>query len=314
MTASSPFVRGVRSTARTAARSAMLGGMLMCGLLGCRRAPSRVPYPHESLLSALAEARVAMRADPYADPPGTDLDGRNIYRLTLERIAGVQDALGSDYADILEFARAECHERLGHWAAAARAFEDCAAAGTALAEDAARRGAVASRLASICADPEGATTIDAYLAALEARTTSLEAFLSENPSAPYGAFARHELERVLSRHALLLFSNRYAIAGGAARALELTARLLKENAGSARVSEHRLLAADFHETLARDHARLNDPSGTDFDPEAWAGPVGEARRLYREVARTDGDPLKPEAQARLRALDAMAARVARAAK
>lgn len=282
--------------------------MAVCG---CRTAgPSRAPYPHESLLSALAELKVHLRADPYREEPGRDLAGLNVYRATLDRLASVEGPAGAEFGDVVDFARGECHERLGLWTSAADAFRDCAAAGTLLAEEARLRETWARRIgAVVAAPPEGRTLADLF-DALARRIDDLRALAAENPPAPYPSFVAGEIERTRRERALLMFSNRMILPEGAETALAEARKLVEENPDSLRAGENRLLLGGFHETLALDQARLADPASAAFDPAPWSERVNAAREQYRIVSQTDGDPAKPEARGRLQALDAFARRVA----
>src|SRR5262245_5371875 len=95
-------------------------------LAGCATKPVPAPYPHESVLTILGELKIFLNQDPYQDPPGRDLQGRNIYRVTLERLDNLKPLTGPEYSDVLAYARAECLERLGSWRDAAENFEQAA--------------------------------------------------------------------------------------------------------------------------------------------------------------------------------------------
>lgn len=273
---------------------------------GAKRGPG--PYPHESVMSALAEMKIHLRKDPYRFPPGTDLDGRNIFRVTLARLESLDELTGTEYDDVITYARAECLERLGLWSAAAEAFDVSAAPAGSLAEFARPRAAWDRKIADILIDPTGETTLDQYIGTLDARRLALEAMLNGAPE-PYGPLIRVELERAARAKALLLSANRQILPRGTERSIETADALARDHAESWRRGENHILLGRIYEQLATEYAQVQDPTRAGFDAERWGGWVQSAREAYLKTAQTDGDPAKPEAQARLRTLDAMAQRV-----
>jgi len=273
---------------------------------GCLRAPDRAPYPHESVLTVIAELKIFLNEDPYRQPPGRDLEGLNIYRVSLSRIEELMALTGEDYLDILLFARAECLERLGLYGEAAAAFERAAAIGTTLAEPAAERGALARQLADQTSRETWGATLDAYLTGLEAARRRLQDWQAESPPWPYEAYLNAEIEQLAVERALLLFTSRLVLARATEQALAAAEELVVEHRQSFRHGEHLILLGDFHETLAREWTQRERPE-RNAEPgpgQPYEGWVLRARQAYREAAQRDGDPAKPEAQGRLRALDA----------
>jgi hypothetical protein len=134
------------------------------------------------------------------------------------------------------------------------------------------------------------------------------------PLFPYDSYIMIEMERTLEEKAVFVFTNRVVIPEGASRAVETGERLIREHSASRRLGEHQLMLGGFHEALARDYARLNPPQRTGFDTERWMAWVEPARELYAQAAERDGDPVKPEAQARLRMLEAFATRTLQLAR
>lgn len=287
--------------------------LVLTALAACRSPVMLAPEPHESVLSIIGELKTHLAlGDPYRDEPGMDPEGQNIYRLTLTRLAQLEGLVGDEYADIIAFARAESLERLGEYEAASEAFEAAAGAGTSLSTLAGARAQWARRLAELTATPEGILRLEDYRLHFDTARAELIELLRGDPPAPYGALARVEMERLLERKTLMFSASR--LGAGAARLAEESARLLVEdNAESARLGRHLILLGGTFETRARDYATLAPPSGAQFRLSEWAAWVGQAREAYAAAARRDGDPAKPEAQARLRALDAWAQSVRRLA-
>lgn len=254
--------------------------------------------------------KVFARLDPYRVQPGRDLEGQNIFRVTLGRLEEeIDPALGSQFDDILAFARGECLERLGRWEEAAEAFELAASGGTAiLTEEAEARRQWDRRIALATRLPDGPVGLDAFLIHLDARRAELGALISGNPAPPYSSYLLLEREKALAQKTNYLFANRFVIRGGADGAVEAAELLIEENEASHRFGEHLLLLGYIHENRARDYAQLNDPTSPRFDLDLWRGLVARARAAYTRLSRADGDPAKPEGQARLRALEAFAER------
>ncbi|MBI1783608.1 hypothetical protein HYR69_00560 [Candidatus Sumerlaeota bacterium] len=291
------------------------GAALGCFFIfvSCRSAKHEAPYPHESVLSILAELKIALRADPYKSEPGRDLDGRNIYRVTIERLDNLQELLSKgqagDYGDIIAFARGESQERLGQWNEAASSFRSAAGANTSIAEQSRNRQHWAERIALTDALTTGGLTLEGHLNTLDLRRSSYRRMTEESPPYPYAGYLRAEMEQALREKALFLFSNRYVLPRGAEQAIEAAQTLIEENAQSYRKGENLLLLGQIQETLARDYCLLNDPAGGKFDADLCSRWIEGARQAYRKAAQSDGDPAKPEAQARLRSLDAFALRI-----
>lgn len=275
---------------------------------GCSTAPKLAPYPHESVLAVIAELKIFLRLDPYRAEPGRDLAGQNIYRVSLQRLNNLDELVGEEYDDVINFARAECYERLGRWSEAAKAFASAAANNTSLAEEAKIRQQWDEKIVEATGGGESARTLDSFLNHLDVVYGALAQLRESKPAAPYDSFIAVEMERTLERKASFLFENRFVLERGADRATEAAERLVKENAESRRKSDHLLLLGRFQETRARDYVQFNDPTGSDFDLKSWTTWIEQARAAYTKVAQADGDPAKPEGQARLRVLDAFAQR------
>ncbi len=258
--------------------------------------------------------KIHLRQDPYRDPPGQDLNGRNIYRVTLTRIQSLEPLVGAEYADVLAFARAECLERLGQWKEAGEAFESAAKAGTSLSHEASDREQWDRRIGSALEGNSAPQTLDAVVAGLDDQIGALSKMSEDKPPAPYESLLKREKESVLSRKASFLFSNRQVLPRGAERALESAQKLADENGESCRRGENLLLLGKFNEDLARDYALSRDPARTGFDLNYWSRFIERARTAYLKVAQSDGDPSKPEGQARLRALDAFFQRTVQQAR
>lgn len=262
----------------------------------------------------IAELRIHLRADPFRDAPGRDLEGRNIFRVTLDRINQLQDLTAAEYDDVLAFAAGECFERLGQWSDAAASFRAVVEADTILSKEAGRRAEWAGRMFEATAEEERARSIEEYLNALALRRARLLALLEQNPPFPYEGFLRREAEDEMRERATFLFANRFVVDGGTDRAIGAARQLADETKESRRHGFNLILLGRIFETLAADYVVFTDPESGEFDRVKWSGWIDEARGVYRRVAQTDGDPAKPEGLARMRALDAFALRALEGAR
>jgi hypothetical protein len=311
---------GVASLGR-ARRRAWLAACLGVAMTiaGCASAPPPTPYPHEQVLTVFAELKLYLDQDPYRLAPGRDLQGRNIFRVTLERLDGLGEATGPAGADVFQYARGLCLERLGDWSGAAQAFGRAAQAGTSLAGAAGDHAGAARRMADLVdRDRLSRATPESYLNDLEVMDGRLMEWAgAPNPVSPYAAYARMEAEREREERIAMLFDHRRQLSDGVARAMKLAESLVADFRDSRRVGEHWLLLGSLAEGLARDWARQyppEGPTGAYGDQGRWFQWVEQARTAYRKAAQADGDPAKPEGAARLRALDAWAGRVASLAR
>lgn len=102
--------------------------------------------------------------------------------------------------------------------------------------------------------------------------------------------------------------------GAAEKAVAAAEKLVKEHDPSWRQGENLILLGELLEGLALDYTRLQPPAQAGFDAARFNGWAEQARAAFAKAAQLDGDPAKPEAQARLRALDALTSRVTRLAR
>lgn len=278
-------------------------------LFSCSRTGDHVPYPHESVLTVVMELKMFLAQDPYRRAAGTDLEGRNIFKVSLARLDALDALTGPEYRDVLAFARAECHERLGEWRKAAAAFDAATSAGTRLSPAARERAAAARRMNDLVDRASFDPTLEGYLNDLDVLQRRLGDWADRKPPFPYESFARAERERAQEERLRILTQNRLVLKDGASRAAAVASALIEQNPQSWRVNLDRLLEGELFESLARDYTAANRPEGADFIAQTWNAWIERARESYRKVAQADGDPAKPEGQARLRALDAYAMRI-----
>lgn len=284
--------------------------VFVCGL-GCSRVEPRVPYPHESILTIVANSASFFSNKKSLYATSGHGSGRSQYLwVSLERLTQLDQLLDPGYADVLAFARGECLERLGAWEGAAAAFAQAAATSSTLVGAATQRATNAARMAELTDRSKLSPTLEGCLNDLEVMQHQLRAWSDRTPGWPISAFINLERERAQEDYARLLFTNRMVLDRGTERALEAAQGLTVEHARSARAMHHQIAAGTMLEALARDWTVRNRPEENGM-PESspWNSWVSAAREAYRKAALADGDPAKPEAQARLRALDAYALRM-----
>lgn len=270
----------------------------------------RAPYPHESVLTVFAELKIFLDQDPYRQAPGRDLEGQNVFRVTLKRLDALKGLTDASQSDVIAFGRGQCLARLGAWPEAAEAFEAAAAAQTSIEAEARAQARVCGRMAELTDRTKFTPTLEGYLNDLDVLERRLNQWLAENPTPPTGSLILREREYVQEERVRLLFTNRMVREAAAEQALAACAQLVADNVQSRRAMEHQLMLGSLYETLARDWEARHRADGLVFEgAEAWTGWIEQARAAYRVAAQADGVPVKPEAQARLRALDAYALRV-----
>lgn len=306
--------RSLRDAARPRFVTLGLMAVLIPALIACGRSDKLLPYPHESVLSVIGELKIWLRSDPYREEPGRDLEGQNIYRATLARLDTIDELAGPEYDDILAFARAECFERLANWTGAAEEFQKVAEAGTSLSEEAGIRLIWVRRFVQATKQPPALENLEDYLDHLNAQLVQFEQLRRSGPMFPYDAYIMIELERTQEQKAAFLFMNRLVISEGARRAIDDAQSLIQTHSASRRLGELELMVGGFYEALARDYLRVNPPQHYGFNLEQWLTWIDQAREIFARVAQRDGDPAKPEGQARLRAVEALVARTLQRAR
>ena len=299
------------------ARVPALALFLALLLAACVPRTDRAVYPHESVLTVLAEFKLHEQRDPYRLPPGVDLEGNNIFRVSLARLDSLGEVADPLYGDALNYGRGLCLERLAEWRRAETAFRGAMAAGTTLEPDARAHADACARMAALVdRDALPRANVQAYLDGLDRTADALARWADESDTVwPFAAYARQQAERVRTERARRLFDLRQVLPSAAESALAEAQRLTTDHADSYRIGEHWLLLGGFLERRARDWEFQHPPEGAHFDTgEIWGSWIEQARIAYRNVALADGDPAKLQGQARLRALDAYALRVQRASR
>jgi hypothetical protein len=204
--------------------------------------------------------------------------------------------------DVVGFARAEALLRIGNYDASARAFEAVSKLASPLADPARNRHAVVVELARASALPERGPTLEATLELMRAKLEQWDQVLERTRGTPDECVCRTEEESVEQRLLTTIIDNRAWLDDGTDTAVRSARFLIAKHAESKNAPSHVIRLADLHATLARECADARPPSS--FDEEAFSDHVAQAVEAYTSIGSLDGVPQKPEAQAKLSALQA----------
>ena len=284
--------------------------LLACLVAACTSAPPLPPdLPYQNLLMVVADFQRYADRDPYAYRPPDDMSGQNAWRATLERLDNYAKTYPGRDADIVEFTRARALARLGQFDPAAKAYAQAAESGSELADEAKARAERVEALARASHRSPSADNLDAYLADLELRRDELARLEAQFDKTVEGRLARRERERIEVELALTLFRNRYVLADGAARGLDMMRDIIEFHAQSRLEVRHHLMFGHMQFELARDMTLLTPPEGATFDAALFDRLTQGAAEQFRTVAGADGYEEKIEGAAMVDALEGFVRRV-----
>ena len=232
-------------------------------------------------------------ATPYRQAPGQDLEGSNIFRISLTRLDQLEALAPDDYRDVLAFGRGQCLERLGRWEEAIAQFDVAAGCQTTLSPTAAQYAQQARSLWALAARGGFSTSLEGYLNDLDVLRRELDERLEQGEwTWPHDALAHRELERAQEETVALLLNNRMVLEDATARVAQAAQQLAKDHTESWRAAQHGLTLGTVYETLAHDWTARFRPEEVGFPEEQnqWEVWVNLARQAYQGVARRDGDP------------------------
>jgi hypothetical protein len=235
------------------------------------------PYaPYENLAEVLADFSRHLRDDLYRFPPPQDVSGRSLYAATLDRLDNFRTLHPHEMTDVVGFARAEAFLRIGNYDASARAFDTVSTLASPLAQPARSRRAIVAEIARASALPERGPTLEATLDLMRAKLEQWDRLLERTRGTPDEAW----------------------LEDGTDTALRSATFLIAKHAESKNAPAHVIRLADIHATLARECADAHPQAS--FDEGAFS----QAAEAYASIGSLDGVPQKPEAQAKLAALQA----------
>jgi hypothetical protein len=261
------------------------------------------PYaPYENLIEVLADFSRHLHDDLYRFPAPQDVGGRSLYAATVDRLDNFRTLHPHEMADVVGFARAEALFRVGSYDASARAFDAVSTLASPLAEPARKRHAVVVEVARVSALPERGATLETTLELMRAKLEQWDRVLERARGTPDECVCRIEEEGVEQRLLTTIIDNRAWLDDGTDTAVRSATFLIAKHADSKNAPAHVIRLADLHATLARECVDARPPST--FDQEAFSDHVAQAVEAYTSIGSLDGIPQKPEAQAKLEALQA----------
>jgi hypothetical protein len=261
------------------------------------------PYaPYENLAEVLADFSRHLRDDLYRFPPPQDVSGRSLYAATLDRLDNFRTLHPHEMTDVVGFARAEAFLRIGNYDASARAFDTVSTLASPLAQPARSRRAIVAEIARASALPERGPTLEATLDLMRAKLEQWDRLLERTRGTPDECICRTEEESVEQRLLTTIIDNRAWLEDGTDTALRSATFLIAKHAESKNAPAHVIRLADIHATLARECADAHPQAS--FDEGAFSAHVAQAAEAYASIGSLDGVPQKPEAQAKLAALQA----------
>ncbi len=260
-------------------------------------------------MTVVMELKMFLAQDPYRRPPGNDLEGRNIFKVSLARLDALKDLTGPEYRDVIAFARGQCRERLGQWSQAAAAFDEATSAATRLAGAARQRAALARRMNELANRSAFDGTLEGYLNDLDVAQRRLAEWVEQKPPFPYESFARAERERAQEERLRILMENRLVLRDGAARAAAVADALIEQNPRAWRINLDRLAQGRSSRRSRETGPPSTGPRGPDWRGRRMGGMGRAGARGPTARSRRPTATRQTEGQARLRALDTYALRI-----
>ena len=278
---------------------------------GCAGTGARPPAPEPryarpaNLVEIVSEFQRLGRDDVYRFDVPKDVTGTNIVKATLLRLEDFERKHGNGYRDIVAFTRATAYERLRDYRRALRHYRGVVRAGGDLAEAARRRVDALETFQRIAATTLPADDPSAYIKALDERVRAWNALVERHADTPLASLARVEAERVDRAKVAFVELNRRGLNDGDELVALAYSELLSRHRESKKYHRHVLDFGDYHASLAREYALLNEPEGLAFNIKTFESFAQSAMKLYTEVAQQDGAPEKLEANGKIEGLKGM---------
>ncbi len=263
--------------------------------------------PTQDLLEVVAVVRLHADDDTYRFPTARDYSGKNVFRVSFERLESLETAqpekFASGYAtDVVWFAKGRALERIGEYDLAERHYARVAELDSELA-DAARAGrdVNARLLAARATAPAPDATAQAADAAFAAQRAALDALASEVANNHYRFVVAEEFERVDAADAANFAARAALDSRYEPAALERAQVLVRGHRTSKNHNRHLLALGDLYAALSRRYAQKYPPPSLGFDPATFDEYAHGATRVYEVVAQQDGAVEKLEGQHKLEA-------------
>jgi len=250
----------------------------------------------------MADCQRFLHADVYRFPYPRNLNGQNIYKISLVRLANYERLYPDRFTEVLALTRARLYERLGDYEQALHFYRVTLSIRGELAPVAQDRIPICENFHTVISFTIHPKTIEEYIQEYETRLEALDTLIDKCSGLDMEPLARLEKEKTQLDFAVFLQDNRQLLPEGTKLALELWTRILEENVESKNIQAHRIQLADFFFSLAKEYATWKPPERIGFEWDVFEDYAIGARNLYYRVSREDGYPEKREARGKLEAI------------
>lgn len=271
--------------------------------------------PAENLLIIVADIQRHVADDVYRYPYAKDFTGQNVFRSALVRLANYESLYPKKMPDVVALAKAQAFEKLTAYEEALANYEKAAQSPDAKIAKAGEEGSKRMRrFIAVVRQSLDTSGLRTYERDLQKLIRDLDDLANEFRGTPHQCLALLERERAQLILAEFYTSMRFIQPYSTEDAFLQLRRNVEQNKESKRRYRHRMMLADLYFELARQYAVKTDPDGPNFDFRQFEGFANAARAEYDIISRADGYPEKPEARAKLLALEAFVKEVSERAK
>jgi hypothetical protein len=293
---------------RVAARTRVCA--IVCALVATACASTEPPpplTPTQDLLEVVAVVRLHVDDDTYRFPTARDFTGKNVFRVSFERLETLETAqpekLASGYAtDVVWFTKARALERICEYDLAARHYARVSELDSELAEPARVGRNVNVRLnAARALVPMHDASAEQADAIYGERRAALEQIRNDVAGTHWVFVVDEELERSDEADAANVAAHAALDARYDGAALERAQSLVQRHRTSKHHNRHLLALGDLYAALSRRYTQKFPPPSLGFDPATFDEYAHGATRVYEVVAQQDGTVEKIEAAHKLEA-------------
>jgi hypothetical protein len=312
----------LRGLARCAIRGFAIFCLTACVLLAgaapkSQKSAAKLAHakPAENLLIIVADIQRHLRDDVYRYPYPRDFTGQNVFRSALIRLANYETLYPNKMSDVVALAKAQAFEKLTAYEEALANYEKASKSPdeniAKVGSEGAQRMKRFIQVARQNIDNSGLRT---YERDLQKVIRDLDDLATQLKGTPHQCLALLERERAQMLLAEFYVSMRFIQPYSTDDALLQLKRNIEQNKESKRRYRHRMMLADLYYQLAAQYVTKADPDGPNFDMRQFEGFANAARTEYDIISRADGFPEKPEARAKLLALEALVKEVSERAR
>jgi tetratricopeptide (TPR) repeat protein len=280
------------------------GTMVVLALSGCssRVAPPEARYvPAGDLLDIVKDFQRLAKEDTYRFSIPKDVTGINIMKATLVRLNDYERKNPNQFADIVQFNKALCLERLREYDQAAALYRKVAETEGKLGVEAAKNAEILDNFLRIFDRTVPADDPFKYIAGLDEKVAAWNALIKKHQGTPYEFLARVEEERIDRAKVAFVEANRFRLREGNQLTIVGYSQLVTKHQQSKNRYRYLLDFGDFYMELAKEYTAQYDPEGLGFDLKVLDQFVKSALKLYTEVVQVDGIVEKIEAQGKIEA-------------